>query len=74
MGDVVNLNQFRKKRDRTEKARRSAAKRVRTGRTKSERQMTQAEAARTEAAHEGQRIERPSDEPEGGGGRGPEGD
>ena len=36
MGDVVNLNQFRKKRDRAAKAQRRAANRARTGRTKAE--------------------------------------
>ena len=46
MGDVVNLNQFRKKRDRAAKAQQRAANRARTGRTKAERQATQAEAVR----------------------------
>ncbi len=74
MGDIVNLNQFRKRRERAEKARRSAAKRARAGRTKRERQVTQAEAAHAETALDGKRIDRTHDEPQGGGGPRPESD
>ncbi len=74
MGDVVNLNQFRKKRDRAAKAQQRAANRARTGRTKAERQATQAEAARGDGALDGKRIGHKPDEPESGGRLGPEGD
>ena len=73
MGDIVNLNQFRKKRDRASKARRRAAQRARTGRTKGERQATQAESTRSDAALDGKRIESMPDDREGDGVR-PEGD
>ena len=74
MGDVVNLNQFRKKRDRAAKAQQRAANRARTGRTKTERQITQAEGARGDAGLDGKRIDHEPDEPEGGGRLGPKGD
>ena len=74
MGDVVNLNQFRKKRERTAKAQKRAANRARSGRTKGERQVTQAEASRGDMALDGKRIDHDGDEPEGGGERGPKGD
>ena len=73
MGDVVNLNQFRKKRERAAKAQKRAARRAKSGRTKAERQMTQAEAARGDAALDGKRIHQENDEPEGDGRQGPEG-
>ena len=69
MGDVANLNQFRKKRDRASAARQGATHRARSGRTKAERQVTQAESARTESAMDGKRIERAPGEPESGGRR-----
>ena len=74
MGDVVNLNQFRKKRERAAKAQKRAAKHARSGRTKAERQVTQVEAARGDATMDGKRIDHDADEPEGGGRRGPKGD
>ena len=74
MGDIVNLNQFRKRRERASKALKGAAKHVRAGRSKAERQVTQAEATRSEAALEGKRIEREPNEPPGGGGSRPESD
>ena len=73
MGDVVNLNQFRKKRERAAKAQKRAARRAKSGRTKAERQMTQADAARGDAALDGKRIHHENDEPEGDGRQGPEG-
>ena len=66
MGDVVNLNQFRKKRDRAARAHQRAANRARTGRTKAERQATQAEAVRGDGALDSKRIDHEPDEPEGG--------
>ena len=74
MGDVVNLNQFRKKRERAAKAQKRAASRARSGRTKAERQVTQAEAARGDTALDGKRIDRDPEEPEGGSRLDPKGD
>ena len=65
MGDVVNLNQFRKKRDRAAKAQKGAANRARSGRNKAERQVTQAEAARGDGTLDGKRIDHEPEEPEG---------
>ena len=74
MGDVVNLNQFRKKRDRAAKAQKRAANRARTGRTEAERQATQAEAARGDGALDGKRIDHEADESEGADRLGPKGE
>ena len=74
MGDVVNLNQFRKKRERTAKAQKRVANRARSGRSKAEKQVTQAEAASGDATLDGKRIDREPEEPEGGGRLDPKGD
>ena len=74
MGDVVNLNQFRKKRDRAAKAQQRAANRARTGRTKADRQATQVEASQGDGALDGKRIDHEPDEPEGGDRLGPKSD
>ena len=74
MGDVVNLNQFRKRRDRASKAKQRVANRARTGRTKAERQATQAEASRGEVTLDGKQIDRERDEPKGSGEPVPQGD
>lgn len=74
MGDVVNLNQFRKKRERAEKAQRRAANRARSGRSKAEKRVTQAEGTRGDAVLDGKRLDHDADEPEGSGKRGPKGD
>ena len=58
MGDVVNLNRFRKQRERSSTSQRGAESRVRAGRAKAERQAARAEATRAEAALDGKRIER----------------
>ena len=70
MGDVVNLNQYRKKSQRAEKGQQAAANRVRSGRTKTERRASRGEAERRDAALDGNKIEseansnRPDDDPE----------
>ena len=74
MGDVVNLNQYRKKRERAERAQKRAANRARSGRTKAEKQVSQAEGTRGDAVLDGKRLDHEADEPEGGGTRGPKGD
>ena len=74
MGDVVNLNQFRKKRDRAAKAQQRAATVRGQGAPRQRGKQTQAEAARGDGALDGKRIDHEPDEPEGGGRLGPQGD
>lgn len=70
MGDVVNLNQYRKKVERAEKEQRAAINRARSGRTKAERQAVRTEADRRDAGLEGHKLDRardtdrPDDDPE----------
>lgn len=70
MGDVVNLNQYRKRAERATKEIRAAASRARTGQTKADRLSNREEAARRDAALDSKkrddkrRPDRPSDEPE----------
>ncbi len=49
MGDVINLNRFRKNRQKTDDERRAAENRVRHGRTKTERQRDRNEKAKAES-------------------------
>ena len=74
MGDIVNLNQFRKKRERAVKALKRVANRARSGRSKAERQVTQAEAARGDGTLDGKRINHEPEEPEGSSRLDPKGD
>ena len=74
MGDIVSLNQFRKRRERTSKALKGAARHLRAGRSKAEKQVTQAEATRNEATLDGKRIDLEPDEPRSSGGSRPESD
>ena len=70
MGDVVNLNQYRKKAQRAEKEQRAAVNRARTGRTKSDRRASRGEAERRDSAMDGNKLDseananRPDDDPE----------
>ncbi|MSO69497.1 MAG: DUF4169 family protein [Alphaproteobacteria bacterium] len=64
MGDVVNLNQFRKKAERAEKGPRAAANRARTGRTKAERLATRQETERQDAGLKGKKLDRRKDRPD----------
>ncbi len=70
MGDVVNLNQYRKKAERADKEQRAALNRARTGRTKADRQATRNEAERRDSGLEGKQLDRnsgkdrPDDDPE----------
>ena len=70
MGDVVNLNQYRKKAERAEKEQRAALNRARTGRTKADRQVTRKDSNQRDAGLEGKKLdrssgkERPDDDPE----------
>lgn len=70
MGDVVNLNQYRKKAERAEKEQRAALNRARTGRTKADRQAQRNDADRGDSGLEGKKLDRnggadrPDDDPE----------
>lgn len=57
MGDVVNLNRFKKQKARADETRQADANRVRFGRTKAEKKLDEAEKALSEKALEGHRIE-----------------
>lgn len=62
MGDVVNLNQYRKKRDREDARRSASVNRARFGRDKQDRRETTFVFERREAQLNGSRIE-PRDKP-----------
>lgn len=57
MGDIVNLNRFRKQRDRDEKARTAATNRAKHGRTKEEKAHEDAEAERRDKDLDNKHIE-----------------
>lgn len=61
MGDVVNLNRYRKARDRRERAENAEANRAKFGRTKHERTRLQIESRRENAELEGKLLEDKSD-------------
>ncbi|MGE0153394.1 MAG: DUF4169 family protein [Reyranellaceae bacterium] len=63
MGDVINLNQVRKARERQEKARQADANRLRHGRSKAEKLRETAEAEKLRRDLEGKK----KSPPEGGG-------
>lgn len=62
MGEVINLNQARKARERQEKARTADANRLRYGRTKAEKRREAAEAEKLRRELDGKR----KSPPEGG--------
>jgi Domain of unknown function (DUF4169) len=62
MGDVVNLNRYRKQKAKAERERRSAEKRARFGITKSERTKTSAERALDARRLDGARRDDPGPE------------
>lgn len=61
MGDVVNLRQFRKAKERAEKEKGAAEKRTKTGRTKAERKMQKAEDEKQDAAFSGHLLNHEDD-------------
>jgi hypothetical protein len=64
MGEVVNLNQFRKKREKAEKTKRSERNRAAHGRAKDERRAAQHDGEHAEAELDGKQIgPETSDEP-----------
>ncbi len=63
MGEVVNLNQFRKQLEKARKARRSAENKAKAGRSKDDRARVQHENERRRADAEGNRLDNePPDE------------
>lgn len=62
MGDVVNLNRFRKKKERAEKARIAEANRAKFGRTKAERDHQTKVRELDVKRHEGHKLDS-DDEP-----------
>lgn len=67
MGDVVNLNRFRKSRDRQERARTAEENRTKFGRNKQDRTRLKIESSRDATDHEGKLLEdksRPEKDPE----------
>lgn len=62
MGDVVNLNQFRKERERRRKIAQASMNREKFGRTKAEKQADREEQARTERSLDGAKLPTPEDE------------
>lgn len=61
MGDVINLNQVRKARQRQEKSRTASENRAKFGRTKADRQREAAEADRIARELAGKRSSPPDD-------------
>ncbi len=57
MADVVNLNQFRKKRRRAEKEKKAAENRVHFGRTRGQRQLDQSEIAARERLLDAKKLD-----------------
>lgn len=65
MGDVVNLNQFRKRRERDRKASRAAENRAHHGTSAAKRRLMETEAARRRKELEGKRLERDDNNKDG---------
>jgi hypothetical protein len=64
MGDVINLNRYRKARARAEKERLAEANRVRHGRTRSEKDGVQREHDRQTAELDGKRLDSADEGPQ----------
>lgn len=65
MGDIVNLNQFRKQREREDAKQRARENRAKHGVNKRERRQITSERERRRGEHDGNRLDGPSptDEP-----------
>ena len=61
-GNVVNLNRFRKKKQREETAKQAEINRIRHGRTQAEKDRERLERERAARAIDGKRLERDRDE------------
>ena len=62
--NVVNLNRFRKKKQRADKAKQAEINRIRHGRTQAEKDRERAERARAERTIDGKRLDRDPPPPE----------
>lgn len=62
MGEVINLRNFRKSRERDERTKKAAENRSRSGRSKDERKRDAAETEATVSFLDQRRLERESDE------------
>lgn len=60
--NVVNLNRFRKKKAREEKAKQAEINRIRHGRTGAEKEQERLERERTARVIEGKKLEKPTGE------------
>ncbi len=60
MGDVINLNQYRKRRERSKSQRRAAENRARKGRTKEETARQRHEAEQAGSEFDNKRLSEPS--------------
>jgi len=63
MGEIINLNRFRKRRDRAEDERRADENRVRFGRTRAERARDSDEPRRADRALDDKRLPAGRDDP-----------
>ncbi|WP_372398868.1 DUF4169 family protein [Azospirillum sp. HJ39] len=57
MGDVVNLNRFRKTRDKAERSKEAEANRARFGRTKAEKERDRLDSQRRTQTLDGHRLD-----------------
>ena len=57
MGDVVNLNHYRKRKERLEGERRAVERRAKTGRGKTDRELARDESERRQRNLDGKRID-----------------
>lgn len=57
MAEVINLNRYRKAKQRSEGGRKAEENRVKFGRTKAERDTAKSEAEKREADHDGKRLD-----------------
>lgn len=64
MGDVINLNRYRKQKDRTDRAKEAAENRVRHGQTKAEKTQRQTAATQQSRKLEGHRLRLAADTPD----------
>ncbi len=60
MGDVVNLNRFRKTRERAERAKEAEVNRIRFGRSKAEKTSERLESERRTQILDGNKLDDPS--------------
>ena len=64
MGDVVNLRQFRKARERSQKEEAAAANRAKFGRAKDEKELSRARSERENTLHQGHLRDGFDDDPQ----------